>query len=202
MIEKDLEKTDILNAKTVVILTDKYTTDPHSMDHKNILLALSIKKYFLKKQKYDSSLLIQLIKPENHIHYMTCLESLTIGNKFQNDRIIILEEIKKNLLSKSCLIPGIIPLIANLVRSSGNAEETEYSWLNEYLEGADQEIYRTKLNESYKNNSFVQIAKFIYKEFDAIAFALEIEIEGKTLITLNPGSFFIERFMDDRDDDI
>ena len=74
MLDKDLDRTDIVNAKTTVILTDKYTTKPNSIDHKNILLALSIKKYFLKKQKYDSTLLIQLIKPENKIHYITCLE--------------------------------------------------------------------------------------------------------------------------------
>ena len=200
MLDKDLDRADIVNAKTTVILTDKYTTKPNSIDHKNILLALSIKKYFLKKQKYDSTLLIQLIKPENKIHYITCLESLTIGNQITNDRMIILEEIKMNLLSKSCLIPGIIPLIANLVRSSGYSEETEYSWLNEYLDGAGMEIYRARLNESFKNQSFVQISKYIYKEYDAIAFALEIEIDGKTLITLNPGSFFIEKFFEERND--
>ena len=76
-----------------------------------------------------------------------------------------------NLLSKSCLIPGIIPLIANLVRSSGSSSETNYLWLNEYLDGIEQEIYRTELNESFKNKTFAQISKFIYKIYDAIAFA-------------------------------
>jgi hypothetical protein len=200
MLEKDLDRTDIVKAKATVILTNKYSDKPHSTDHKNILLALGIKKYFLKKRIYDSTLFIQLIKPENKIHYLSGLESLSINNKISSDRMVILEEIKMNLLSKSCLIPGIIPLIANLVRSSGSEDETEYYWLNEYLEGSGQEIYRAKLNETFKNKTFSQISKIIYKNFDAIAFALEIEIQGKTLIILNPGGFYIEKFLEKRND--
>ena len=200
MNEKDLERADITKAKAIVILTDKYAIYPHEIDHQNILLALYIKKFLLKKKILDSTIYLQLIKPENKIHYLTGLESLSIDSKISEDRIIIIEEIKMNLLSKSCLIPGIIPLIANLVRSSGSSSETNYLWLNEYLDGIEQEIYRTELNESLKNKTFAQISKFIYKEFDAIAFALEIEIDGKTIINLNPGEFFIQKFLENRDD--
>ena len=200
ILEKDLERADILNAKASVIMTDKFTDDPHSIDHRNILMSLAIKKYFLQKEIYDSSLFIQLIKPENKIHYQSGLQSLNKGNKGSSDQVIIVEEIKMNLLSKSCLIPGIIPMITNLVRSSGSSDETEFTWLNEYLEGTGHEIYRAKLNESFKNNTFCQISQVIYEQYDAIAFALEIEVEGKTMISLNPGSFYIEKFIDERDD--
>jgi hypothetical protein len=149
---------------------------------------------------YDSTLFIQLIKPENKIHYQNGLQSLSINGKLGNDQVIIVEEIKMNLLSKSCLIPGIIPMITNLVRSSGSCDETEFTWLNEYLDGTGNEIYRTELNEQFKNNSFCQISKKIYEEYDAIAFALEIDINGKTMISLNPGEFFIEKSRDERED--
>ena len=200
MNERDLERTDITKAKAIVILTDKYSLNPHAIDHQNILLALFIKKFLLKKKIVNSTIYLQLIKPENKIHYLSGLESLSIDSKLNDDRMIIIEEIKMNLLSKSCLIPGIMPLIANLVRSSGSSSETNFLWLNEYLDGIEQEIYRTELNESFKNRTFAQISKFIYKIFDAIAFALEIEIDGKTIISLNPGSFFIHKFLDKRDD--
>ena len=200
MNEKDLERADITKAKAIVILTDKYAIYPHEIDHQNILLALYIKKFLLKKKITNSTIYLQLIKPENKIHYLTGLESLSIDSKINQDRIIIIEEIKMNLLSKSCLIPGIIPLIANLVRSSGSSSETNFLWLNEYLDGIEQEIYRTELNESFKNKTFAQISKYIYKIFDAIAFALEIEIDGKTTINLNPGGFFIQKFLENRDD--
>jgi len=200
MNEKDLERAAITKAKLIVILTDKYSLNPNPIDFKNILLALNIKKYFLKKNIENSTIYLQLIKPENKIHYLNGLETFASNNKISQDRMIIIEEIKMNLLSKSCLIPGIIPFISNLIRSSGSSQETEFIWLNEYLEGIEQEIYRTELNESFKNQTFAQISKIIYKNYDAIAFALEIEIDGKTTIYLNPGGFYIEKFLDKRDD--
>ena len=198
--ENDLERADITKAKAIVILTDKYSNYPHVIDHQNILLALFIKKYFIKKNLPDSTIYLQIIKQENKIHYFNGLDSLRIDNKLNKDRLIIVEEIKMNLLSKSCLSPGIIPLIANLVCSSGSSKTTDYLWLNEYLEGLGQEIYRIELNDYFKNRTFAQISKLIYKIFDAIAFALEIEINGKTMITLNPGSFYIQKFFEPRDD--
>ena len=200
IIGKDLERADIKNAKVSAIMTDKFSDEPHSMDHKNILLSLAIKKYFLQNKMYDSTLFIQLIKPENKIHYQNSLQSLSINGKMGNDQVIIVEEIKMNLLSKSCLIPGIIPMITNLVRSSGSCDETKYAWMNEYLDGTGNEIYRSELNEKFKNNTFCQISKQIYEEYDAIAFALEIDINGKTIISLNPGEFFIEKSRDERED--
>ena len=190
---KDLQRADVQNAKVCVIMTDKFSDDPHPTDHRNILISLAIKKYFLQKKMYDSTLFIQLIKPENKIHYQNGLQSLSKNGKIGNDQVIIVEEIKMNLLSKSCLIPGIIPMITNLVRSSGSCDKTKFVWLNEYLEGTGNEIYRAELNEQFKNNSFCQISKKIYEEYDAIAFALEIDINGKTMISLNPGEFFIEK---------
>ena len=106
---------------------------------------------------------------------------MSINGKLGEDRVIIVEEIKMNLLSKSCIIPGIIPMITNLVSSSGSGEKTEFTWMNEYLDGIGNEIYRAKLNEKFKNNTFCQIAKKIYEEYDAITFALEIDIKGKLL---------------------
>ena len=197
---KDLERAEIIDAKVSVIMTDKFSNQPHSIDHKNILLALSIKKYFLQNKIYDSTLFIQLNKPENKIHYKNGLQSMSINGKLGEDRVIIVEEIKMNLLSKSCIIPGIIPMITNLVNSSGSGATTEFVWMNEYLDGTANEIYRAKLNDQFKNNTFCQIAKKIYEEYDAISFALEIDIKGRTIISLNPGDFFIAKTGDERED--
>ena len=125
---------------------------------------------------------------------------MSINGKLGDDRVIIVEEIKMNLLSKSCIIPGIIPMITNLVNSSGLGEKTKFTWMNEYLDGIANEIYRAKLNEQFKNNTFCQISKKIYEEYDAITFALEIDIKGKTIISLNPGNFFIAKTTDERED--
>ena len=85
-------------------------------------------------------------------------------------------------------------IISNLIRSSSSSTKTKFTWLNEYLDGVEQEIYRTSLNEKFKDKTFSQISKIIYENFDAIAFAFEIEIYGKAYIFLNPGDFFIHKF--------
>lgn len=199
ILDKDLHRADILHAKACVIMTDKYTDDPHSVDHKNILLSLSIKKYFLYHNR-DSQLFIQLIKPENKIHYQSGLQSFSQRN-FNADQVIIVEEIKMNLLSKSCLIPGIITMTSNLVISAGSqSEEMTSMWIDEYTEGRGHEIYRTLLNDTFKNKTFSKLSSEIYQKYSAIVFALEIEIAGKTIIRLNPGNFLIEKLSEGRDD--
>ena len=96
MNEKDLERAAITKAKLIVILTDKYSLNPNPIDFKNILLALNIKKYFLKKNVENSTIYLQLIKPENKIHYLNGLETFSSNNKISQDRMIIIEEIKMN----------------------------------------------------------------------------------------------------------
>ena len=197
--EKDLEKAGVTKAKVIVVLTDKYSLNLN-IDYSNIFLAIQIKKYLFIKNIDDIPVYLQLIDPNNIPHYFNTVEEYHIKNVISDDRIIVNEEIKINLISKSCLIPGLIPFISNLIRTSGNSKKTNFVWLNEYLDGIEQEIYRTSLNEKFKDKTFAQISKIIYQNFDAIAFAFEIEVYGKAYIFLNPGEFFIHKFQDKRED--
>ena len=46
------------------------------------------------------------------------------------DQLIIVEEIKMNLLAKSCFAPGLIALISNLISSMSEPDEKfEETWL-------------------------------------------------------------------------
>jgi len=78
-------------------------------------MALAIKKhvYDCNKESKDDpknmKLCIQLIKPESKILYVKSLNLPAI-----NDQLIIVEEIKMNLLAKSCFAPGLISMISNL----------------------------------------------------------------------------------------
>jgi hypothetical protein len=64
------------------------------------------------------------------------------NNSGSLDQIIIVEEIKMNLMSKSCFSPGLISLISNLIASSSDQSDMEEHWLEEYSEGMGHEIYR------------------------------------------------------------
>ena len=92
------------------------------------------------------------------------------------DQIIIIEEMKMNLISKSCFCPGLITLCSNLITSSNDFnEETEERWLSEYLEGMSHEIYRVKLSVKMERKYFRDVARIIYKKTMAIVFAIEIK---------------------------
>ena len=130
---------------------------------------------------------MQLIKPESQIHYYS---SLNIPSK---DQLIIVEEIKMNLLAKSCFSPGLISMMSNLIASSGEPNFPQADdWLQEYTEGMGHEIYRVQLHEKFYEKTFNQICLEIYLEHQAIVFALEIEKKNQSLIRLNPSNFKVK----------
>ena len=64
------------------------------------------------------------------MHYLKSVSK----NKRRNDQIIVIEEIKMNLLAKSCFCPGIISMMSNLISSFSQdiADFDEEAWLKEY----------------------------------------------------------------------
>jgi hypothetical protein len=73
---------------------------------------------------------LQLINPESTKHFYS---SLNIQPSF--DQLIIIDEIKMNLLAKSCFAPGLISMMSNLIASTGaTAEEENFDedWLRDY----------------------------------------------------------------------
>ena len=103
------------------------------------------------------------------------------------DQILVIEALKMNLLSKSCLTPGIIALLSNLVMSSGSEKNgNDPEWLKEYAEGRQYEIYRVPIQDDLLKLNFRELCADIYNKFQGIAIALEINYNGKNIIKLNP----------------
>ena len=83
---KDLKRAEVLKAKSVVIMTNKQTTDTAGEDSKTVLLALYMRDYLKAHQTTDSvtgkdqtQMCIQLIKPESKLHYYMSLQQ-NFGN--------------------------------------------------------------------------------------------------------------------------
>lgn len=142
LLEKDLERASVLKASSCVVMTLKQNLNADIIDHRNILTGIAIKKYAHANKVKNFKFCIQLIKPESKKHFYSSIKSSI------NDQIIVLEEIKMNLMAKSCFCPGIISLIGNLVRSSGDQESQKLKkkWIKEYSNGMGHEIYRTRLS--------------------------------------------------------
>lgn len=205
MNDRDLLRGDIIKAKACVIFNNKNSADPNSSDHRNILLALYVKKFVYNNSENTNGfcnfrLSLQLIKPENKYHYYNSLQNI-YKKRMPADNLIIIEEIKMNLLAKSCLTPGIMAMISNLVMSSGNIPNNDKDWLKEYSEGRGHEIYRISLSDSYKYLTFLEIVKEIYSKEQAIAFAIEIEVNKVSIVKLNPGNISIDTIISNYDKD-
>ncbi|KAL4473536.1 hypothetical protein ABPG74_022400 [Tetrahymena malaccensis] len=189
MLDRDLRRTSVYSSKACVLLTDKYITDSHSADHKNVLTGLAIKKFVHHQTKGENNirLCIQLIKPESKAHYYSSLSFKS------NDLLIVVEEFKMNLLAKSCFCPGIISLLGNLIQSAGEIDDSQYEdeWLREYMTGIGHEIYRAALSSKFEGKTFTEIAATVYNEFGGILFGIELDVGGQTIIRLNPGNYVI-----------
>ena len=56
------------------------------------------------------------MKPESHLNYHLSLDQEVV----KKDQIVCIEQIKFSLMAKSCLCPGLVTLISNIIQSSGD----------------------------------------------------------------------------------
>ena len=193
--DQDLIRAGILHSKSCIIFTDKKTLDPHSADLHSLILSLSIKKFYFyhldKSKKCNFKICLQLNKQDNCQHYFVALQD-KYKKHMPSDILLVIESLKMNLLSKSCLTPGIISLISNLVISSGTkkiSSMNDTDWLKEYVEGQQYEIYKyNNIKGELLFYSFQGIALELYMKYHTILIALEIIYKGGVLVKLNPQS--------------
>ena len=203
--EKDLLRADVHKAKACVIFNDKNSKDPYSGDHQSLFLGIFIKKFvynhnrdqsknditFTELMNYSNTsfhICLQLNKPDSISNFYNSFQPI-YKKIMKPDQLIVIESLKMNLLSKSCITPGIMALVTNLVMTAGDVDETnEEDWMKEYSDGRGHEIYRIQLKEYYYQFTFMEVVENIYNQGQVIAFALEIEVAGVSIIKLNPSN--------------
>lgn len=114
------------------------------------MTAVKIKNHIRLNQNRDIPIILLVFKPESRIHYIQSINK----NQRLHDQIIVIEEIKMNILAKSCFCPGIITLIGNLISSFNEQNDSSDGWLQEYRQGMGHEIYRSKLSKYFNGKSF------------------------------------------------
>ena len=210
----DLERVMFRKTKMIILLANKQTDNDTEEDDKTIIRAMTIKKHFMaleqkenmeriklgkpinNKDKTDykeNKLIMQLIKPESEHHFES---NIFTNNK---DQIVCINELKLGLLSKSCLCPGIITLLTNLITTNNLVEDNdkakviieENGWMNDYIEGKDYEIYKISLN-SKRGYYFGDIVNMVYNTNNGvILFGLHIEsnVTQDSIVYLSPLTF-------------
>ena len=199
--DKDLHRARTDNSICVIILANKLTTNHRQEDFNNIMKAFSILKYSnMICGEPKTRVYIQLILPETkEIYYKSLLPKKEYE---QGPQIICVEEIKLQLLGKSCLCQGINTIIALLTTSQkpsiNEIGEIPFfqEWMKEYLEGLENEIYCIKIKCEYLHNlTFNDLVKIIYELTDFIVIGTDvIHQELKPFVCLNPFNYNFSPF--------
>ena len=197
---EDLARTKMDKSICAIILANKVTSNHKREDFFNMMKAFSIIKYpKIIKSKRNTRVLLQLILPETkEIYYNTLLQK---KDNEQNIQIICLEEIKLQLLGKSCQCQGINTIIAMLITSKKPDIELKDlykfdNWMKEYLIGLKNEIYCIKIRcELLLNMTFNDLVKIIYELTDFIVIGTDvIHQELKPFVCLNPYNYKFSPF--------
>ena len=212
----DLERVMFRKTKMIILLANKQTDNDTEEDDKTIIRAMTIKKHFMALEQKENQekrklgkflinfkdkipdnkeikVIMQLIKPESEHHFES---NIFTNNK---DQIVCINELKLGLLSKSCLCPGIITLLTNLINTNNLVEDNdkakeiveENGWMNDYIEGKDYEIYKISLN-SKRGYYFGDIVNMVYNSNNGvILFGLHIEsnVTQDSIVYLSPLTF-------------
>ena len=145
-----------------------------------------------EEDKISSKLIIQLLKPESVQSF-----SLLISGKKSDEQIVCIDQLKISLLAKGCLCKGIISLISNLIITNNFDESVEeqlgkLTWIEEYKNGKDYEIYKIPL-DYLRGYKFDIVVDKIYNEKKTIIFGLNIEDKEskKNIVLLSPMDFIL-----------
>ncbi|KAI9206395.1 uncharacterized protein BJ171DRAFT_611419 [Polychytrium aggregatum] len=88
------------------------------------------------------------------------------------DRVLSLEEFKMTLLSRTCLVPGFLTLLLNLIQTYQPTRNAEIGWMKEYHYGAMHQLHAFRCPKGFSGVPFRQAVRAVYDSFGVILFAL------------------------------
>ena len=188
LVDSDLKRADVIRCICTFIFCDKAASNSYEEDCTTIMRAITIKKYVsLHTAGSDANIVLQLCNSvhRHHLAVSACGAS--------NCQIICLDEIKMNLLGKSCICPGFSTVICNLMISASAPRGSQFEdWFMEYTSGCGQEIYCTNISPRLAGKAFSDVATMLYLELSCLLFAIEIvDSKGFSRVVLNPAAYRI-----------
>ncbi|CAG8500744.1 6045_t:CDS:10 [Cetraspora pellucida] len=164
---RSLEKVKADTASAAFLLSPKRSSNRDKDDAAQIMRALALKKYNRKLPLY-----VQVLLPENVPHFGVLAKN-----------ILCIDEISMGLMAQSLVTPGFASLIVLLTISiteqithelniDANHTEGADIWANEYINGAQHEIYAATLSKYFVGKTFLECSDIIYTQLDATLFAI------------------------------
>jgi hypothetical protein len=187
LFDSDLARVRLQDASAVFLLTDKYASDPESVDISIILQALAVAEFApdLRWSTY-----VQLIRRESKAH----LVAAGIPN------VISVDEMKFGILGQASVAPGVSTIVSNLVRAFkvkpdattapfhvelNSVRSPMSSWLQEYRLGCLSQL-RSQGLDTYVEQPVGQLLCALFLTNGALLFALETWENGVRRIIVKP----------------
>ena len=121
MLDEDLYRAGVDEARACFVLCDKTTTTPESMDAATVLRALMVENF-----NPDMDLYVQLVCSVNRNHLLQA----------EADHFIVVNELKMAIVARSFVCPGFCALFSNLFQSTFLSYEDQLTKGEESAGGA------------------------------------------------------------------
>jgi len=175
-----------------IILSKMSSPTPMLEDYKNILRAFALKKYGSVKGNRNTRIALQLMKPQNKAIF-------NLGKDADSfDQVICAEELKLQLIAKSCVCPGIITVITSLITSgvpsTANEDISQWqtSWSLSYLLGMQHEFYRIRIDGNrFGGYRYSDICRALYAAYSIIVVAIEVIINNERKVFVHPSNYVL-----------
>ena len=156
MSTRDLHMMQLRSASAVFLLSDLHSPDPKAEDARTVVSALILRDF-------DSE-----AKIFAEVHGKEAASHLTA--LVRPNAVVCIDELRAHLMASTVNLPGLSTLFDNLCCAFArpDPDPRRPTWLSEYFEGADKELYRIRCPKALSGLNFVDAAVQV---FDASTWA-------------------------------
>ncbi|KAM9961529.1 hypothetical protein ACTFIR_004383 [Dictyostelium discoideum] len=170
--QQDVQRVKLDRSKAVFIFSKKSLNHSQQDDNENILRVMSVRSFNATIPIFAQAMVPRLKR-----------KMIAAGAT----QVVSVQELKMNLLAQSCISPGFITLVMNLLRS----DLEKYNDSDEYASGNSYEIFTQPFSSAFYGLTFSQVVQLVYETFGMIIFGIEVQSGDKRRIKINPKNSFI-----------
>jgi voltage-gated potassium channel Kch len=181
----DLVTVGAERAKALLLLADRFTTDPQQED-----LSLLFQVWSAKCYTKTVPLYVQTVRQKTVSRISPFLDP-------EQDVIVSMEQTRLRLLALSAVCPGASTLIGNLLKSSNVRPEEAREpmlagrrWLRAYVDGCAYQFCEAPVLKHMDGEKFINVAAWLYANSGFVAIGA---IDHEERVLVNPAQLTLEK---------
>jgi len=177
---QDLQRVCAEKAAAVLVLCNKFSTDPKLEDASNIMRVISLKNYC-----ENTRVVIQLLQYNNKAYLL----NIPGWDWRRDDQALCLNEVKYGLMAQSVLAPGFFTFASNVVTSSVKEITPEMPrWKQEYMTTSHKVILAETFSPTFVGLTFQEVSEICYLRLNLVLIAIEARKYEGGRIWINPNN--------------